>query len=392
MEKIGSKKKSIAVVTGARSDFGILRSVIDAVQNDSCLKSSLIVAGSHASEKFGNTYTDIVKYGYHIDAVIDMSIEKDAPEAVVRSMGKGLQDFSTVLEDLKPDLIVILGDRYEALIAAQAALIFKIPIAHIHGGEVTQGAVDDSIRHAITKMASIHFVANEEYRYRVIQMGEDAGSVFNIGAPGLDQIDKNLFWSKGDLSADLSLKIGEHLFVVTYHPETLAENGAINVLDNIFSAINFFKSASVIFTYPGSDVGSWEIINKLENFCNSNRHKYHLSKSLGMMRYLSAMKIADAVIGNSSSGIIEAPYIGTPTVNIGDRQSGRLKANSVFDVTGDSVEGLITAITQAINFKKDNIKINQKYKGGDVGLKIKNILKDHKISLAKKFMDYKYEL
>lgn len=175
MEKIGSKKKSIAVVTGARSDFGILRSVIDAVQNDSCLKSSLIVAGSHASEKFGNTYTDIVKHGYHIDAVIDMSIDRDAPEAVVRAMGKGLQDFSTVLEDLKPDLIVILGDRYEALIAAQAALIFKIPIAHIHGGEVTQGAVDDSIRHAITKMASIHFVANEEYRCRVIQMGRMQG-------------------------------------------------------------------------------------------------------------------------------------------------------------------------------------------------------------------------
>lgn len=392
MAKVSSKAiKSIAVVTGSRSDFGILQSLIDAIKKDSCLEMYLIATGAHMSGAFGNTYFDIVKNGYRIDAMVDMSIVQDTPLGIVQAMGKGLNDFSVVLDNLKPDLIVILGDRYEALIAAEAALIFKIPIAHIHGGEVTVGAVDDSIRHAITKIANIHFVANEEYQRRVIQMGENEGSVFNVGAPGLDRINDSLLLSKQVLSKDLSFEIGEQLFLVTYHPETLAQNSGINVLDNLFRAIEFFEAASVIFTYPGSDVDGLKIAQKIERFCNSNTKRFYLSKSLGSIKYLSALKIADVVIGNSSSGIIEAPYIGTPTVNIGNRQSGRLKANSIFDVTGQSQECLIAAINHAINFKKSNIEINCRYKGNHVGERIKNILKKQKISVTKKFVDYKYE-
>lgn len=392
MEKMSTKAiKSIAVVTGSRSDFGILRSLIDSIKKDSCLELFLIATGSHMSDAFGNTYIDIVKDGYRIDAAVDMSITQDTPAGIVQAMGKGLNDFSSVLGNLNPNLIVILGDRYEALIAAQAALIFRIPIAHIHGGEITEGAIDESIRHAITKIANIHFVANEDYRCRVIQMGENKDFVFNVGAPGLDQIDDNLLWSKQELSKDLSFKIGEQLFLVTYHPETLAKNSGINVLDNLFRAIESFKAASVIFTYPGSDVDGLKIAQEIEKFCKLNTKKFYLSKSLGSIKYLSALKMADVVIGNSSSGIIEAPYIGTPTVNIGKRQLGRLKANSIFDVTGQSQECLIAAITHAINFKKRNIEINCKYKGNHVGERIKDILKDQKISVTKKFVDYKYE-
>jgi len=348
-------KKKICVFTGARSDYGLLHCLMSDIQQDSNFLLQVLVGGMHPSPLYGNTYQEIERDGFQIDRMVDHLVPDNSPMGVASSMGLGTIAYAQALTELKPDLLVILGDRFEALAVAVAAQPLQIPIAHLHGGEVTMGAVDDNFRHAISKMSHLHFVAAKPYRERLISMGELPNRIFVVGAMGLDNLRRVDFMSKNQLSKELNFQFGQINLMVTFHPETIGKTKSLEQVKILLKALEAFPDAHVILTMPNADPGSENIIKLLSKFV-TKRNNCLYTASLGYRRYLSCLRHVDVVVGNSSSGIIEAPALGVPTVNIGNRQAGRLQASSIQDcfIREDAI---IKAISRAIKLsKKGTIK------------------------------------
>ena len=322
--------KKICVVTGTRAEYGILRWVIEGIRQSPVLDLQLVATGMHLSPEFGLTVKDIEADGFAIDRRVEMLLSSDTPVGITKSLGLGLIGFADALEDLKPDLVLLVGDRYEIFAAASAAMIARIPIAHVHGGEATEGAFDEAIRHSITKMAHLHFVAAEEYRRRVIQLGEHPERVFCVGAPGIDNISRLPLLNRRDLEDTLNFKFGHRNLLVTFHPVTLEYSTSASQIDELLAALAALEDTHLIFTLPNADTDGRTLIQKISDFCAV--HPYARAyTSLGQLRYLSCILYVDGVVGNSSSGLTEVPSFKKGTINIGDRQRGRLRANSVID-------------------------------------------------------------
>jgi GDP/UDP-N,N'-diacetylbacillosamine 2-epimerase (hydrolysing) len=323
-------KRKICVVTGTRAEYGLLHWLMQAIANEPALELQLVVTGMHLSPEFGLTWKAIEQDGFRIDRKIEMLLSSDTPTGVSKSMGLGLIGFADAFEQLAPDLLLILGDRFEILAAASAAMAARIPIAHLHGGEVTEGVIDEAIRHAVTKMSHFHFVASDEYRRRVIQLGEDPARVFTVGGLGLDSLARLPLLSRENLEASLGYHFQRRNLLVTFHPVTLEANKAAAEFGELLAALDTLQDTGIIFTLPNADTESRSLIRMVEEFVRSNPHA-RAWPSLGQLCYLSCMKLVDGVVGNSSSGIIEAPSLRKGTINIGARQDGRRKADSIID-------------------------------------------------------------
>ena len=322
--------RKICVITGSRAEFGLLRWLMEAIERSPAMALQVVATGSHLSPEFGLTYREIEAAGFTIDRKVEMLLSSDTSTGVTKSIGLGVIGFADALRELDPDLVVLLGDRYEILAAATAAMIAHKPIAHLHGGEKTEGAFDDAIRHTITKMAHLHFVAAEEYRRRVIQLGEDPARVHLVGALGLDSLKRFELMSRPELEDSLDFRLGERNLLVTFHPETLLPGLAELHTGELLDALDVLSDVSMVFTLPNADTEGRKIASMIEAFVAS-RPNARSFVSLGQMRYLSLVSLVDAVVGNSSSGLIEVPSLGKPTVNIGERQKGRIRASSVID-------------------------------------------------------------
>lgn len=323
-------KRKICVVTGTRAEYGLLRFVIDGILKSPVLDLQLIATGMHLSPEFGLTLQEIEADGHRIDRKVEMLLSSDTPVGITKSMGLGMIGLADALAELQPDLLLVLGDRFEILTAASAALIARIPIAHIHGGELTEGAFDDAIRHSITKMAHLHFVAAEEYRLRVIQLGEMPSRVFCVGSLGIDAIKRLKLLSREELEESLDFRLGARNLLITFHPVTLEENSSARQMIELFDALDELSDVHLIFTMPNADTEGRVLFQMVKDYCR-NHITAKAFTSLGHKRYLSCIKHVDAVVGNSSSGLFEAPALRTLTINIGDRQRGRLRASSVID-------------------------------------------------------------
>jgi GDP/UDP-N,N'-diacetylbacillosamine 2-epimerase (hydrolysing) len=344
---MSSDTRRVMVVTGSRAEYGLLHRLLQEIEASPKLKMQLVVTGSHLSERHGRTVTEIEGDGLPIAGFVDMELGGDRPAELTCAMGRALIGFADVLSRLQPDVMVLLGDRYEALAAAEAAMLARIPIAHIHGGEASEGQIDEAIRHALTKMAHYHFVAADPYRARVIQMGEQPDRVFNVGAPGLDGIINTQGMSFAEAMASVGFHPKQPLFLVTYHPVTLQERAADDARE-LLEALDGFPDASVVFTGTNADTDGDEIAHLIDAYVERHSDRCMQISSFGHARYVSVLRGADVVIGNSSSGIIEAPAVGTPTVNIGVRQQGRLRAPSVIDC-GVGSTSIAAAIDKALS-------------------------------------------
>ncbi len=321
--------KKICVITGSRAEYGLLSGLMKAIKEDDDLQLQVIVTNMHLSPEFGLTYREIENDGFYINKKVQMLLSSDTSNATAKSVGLGMIGFADAYEDLKPDMIVVLGDRFEILGAVSTALFYKIPVAHLHGGEITEGAYDDCIRHAITKMSHLHFTSTEEYRKRVIQLGEQPEFVFNVGAIGIENIKKLKMLSRGELEDSLQFKLGGKSLLVTYHPVTLGSSTAEKQCEDLLCALEKYPDYRILFTLSNSDTGGHIIMKLIRNFVEKHKDRSIAFTSLGQLRYLSALQYVSAVVGNSSSGIIEVPSFGIPTLDIGDRQKGRIAAESV---------------------------------------------------------------
>jgi GDP/UDP-N,N'-diacetylbacillosamine 2-epimerase (hydrolysing) len=324
------KKRKICVVTGTRAEYGLLRWLMDGINKSMKLDLQIVATGMHLSPEFGLTYQEIENDGFKIDRKIEMLVSSDSANGIVKSMGLGMIGLTDALTELKPDLIVVLGDRYEIFTAVATAMIFRTPVAHLHGGEATEGVIDESIRHSITKMSHLHFVAAEEYKKRVIQLGEQPDNVFLVGGLGIDNIIKLNLLERKDFEKSIDFKLGIKNLLITFHPVTLEENTSEKQMNEILMALNELKHTHLIFTMPNADTDGRIIFQMIEDFVNNHPHAKSFT-SLGQLRYLSCIKHVDGVIGNSSSGLAEVPTFKKGTINIGDRQRGRIKAESVID-------------------------------------------------------------
>jgi GDP/UDP-N,N'-diacetylbacillosamine 2-epimerase (hydrolysing) len=322
--------KKICVVTGTRADYGLLRGLMIGIDKSTKIQLQIIVTGAHLSPEYGLTYREIENDRLKIDNKIEMLLSSDTHVGISKSMGLGIIGFSDAFEQLKPDLVIVLGDRYEIFTAVATAMIFCIPVAHIHGGELTEGAIDESIRHSITKMSQLHFVATDEYRRRVIQLGENPEKVFLVGALGIDNIINLPLLELKDFEKEIGFKLGLKNLMVTFHPVTLENKTSEEQLNEILLTLKNLKNTHFIFTMPNADADSRVIIRMIKDFVKSHPHSKYFS-SLGQIRYLSCLKHVDGVLGNSSSGLIEVPTFKKGTINIGSRQKGRIKASSVID-------------------------------------------------------------
>lgn len=330
-------KRKICVVTGSRAEYGLLKWVMEGIRASSVLELQIVATGMHLSPEFGLTYREIESDGFRIDHKVEMLLSSDTAQGISKSMGLGLIGFGDVLQALCPDMILVLGDRYEILAATSAALIARIPVAHLHGGEKTEGAFDDSIRHAITKMSHLHFVAAEEYRRRVIQLGEYPAHVFLVGGLGVDSIRRTKLLSKEILEKTIDFRFGLRNLLVTFHPETLAEVSPTKQMTALLNALEKCIQTRVIFTLPNADTDGASIARLIEDYVAGNP-QCKAYKSLGQLNYLSCLQFVDGVVGNSSSGLLEMPSFKKGTVNIGGRQEGRLRAASVIDCKADELD------------------------------------------------------
>lgn len=342
--------RKICVVTGSRAEYGLLSNLMQEIKKADDLQLQIIATNMHLSPEFGLTFREIEKDGFHIDKKVEMLLSSDTANATAKSVGLGMIGFADAYEDLSPDLLVVLGDRYEIFAAVSVALFFKIPVAHLHGGEITEGAYDDSLRHAITKMSHLHFTSTEEYKNRVVQLGENPNRVFNVGALGVENIKQMLFLSKEELEQSLNFRLGEKMLLITFHPVTLEHNTACQQCNNLLKVLDKHPDYRILFTLPNSDTDGRSIIQCIQDFVLRNKERAIAFNSLGKIRYLSALKYASAVIGNSSSGILEVPSFGIPTLNIGDRQKGRITAESVVH-SGTTVEEIEAGFNQLFSDK-----------------------------------------
>ena len=386
------KKKTIYIVTGSRADYGLLKNLITEINKSNKFELTLIVTGQHLSKKYGNTYKEIKSdFGKSIK-FIDIKVNNSEVNSILKSISIGITKVGKYFASKKPDLLIILGDRYEMLSFAVAALFNKVIIAHIHGGELTQGSIDDTIRHTISKFSNYHFVATKPYKKRVIQLGENPKKVFLVGGLGSENVKNISYLDKKVLEKNLNIKFKKNNFLITFN-SFLDDKISVKVaIRNMFKALNKFKNTNYIFTFPNSDLESNNIIKMIINFSKKNKNAYCF-KSLGVQRYLSCMKICNVVVGNSSSGILEAPSLKTPTINIGNRQNGRIKAKSVIDCNYSSL-GIQKAIKKALSkkFQKKIKNIKNPYYKKNTSIKIMNIIEQilkNKITI-KKFYDIRF--
>jgi len=385
-----TEKRKVCVVTGTRADYGLLYSLMKEIQRSEKLELQLIVTGMHLSSEFGLTYKQIEQDGFSIDRKVEILLSSDTEIGISKSMGVGMIGFAEALSTLKPDLMVVLGDRFEILSVVIAATVSRIPIAHLHGGETTEGAFDEAFRHSITKMSHLHFASTEVYRKRVIQLGESPDRVFNVGAIGIDSINTLKLLSKGALEKEIGFEFNKRNLLITFHPVTLETSSAKRQFQELLSALDSLEETHLLFTKANADTDGRVINQMIDDYVFQNSTKAIAFTSMGQLRYLSAMQYVDGVVGNSSSGLLEAPSFFIGTVNIGDRQKGRVKGDSVLDC-----EPIRDHIKEAINliydssFKKElSAQINPYGIGGAAG-KIVAIIEDFEIDgiLKKKFYD-----
>ena len=384
------QSRRICVVTGSRAEYGILQGLIKEIQESQVLELQLVVAGMHLSPEFGLTYREIEQDGFRISRTVDMQLTSDTSVGIARSLGLGTIGFGEAFHALKPDLLVLLGDRFELLAAASAALVALIPIAHIHGGELTEGAYDDAIRHSITKMAHLHFTASEAYSSRVKQLGEQPTKVFCVGALGIDNIVRLPLLRKDEVEKYIGLSLKGKSLLVTWHPETLRPERTCEDFQNLLDVLRKYESINIIFTKSNADNEGRRINQMIDEFVSIFPDNIVAYTSLGQLRYLSTLKYVSGVVGNSSSGIIEAPSLQKGTVNIGNRQLGRLRATSVIDSQPD-----VTSIQNAIErlfsreFQSTLPTVSNPYGEGDVASKIVSVLETCSLDgiLRKRFFD-----
>lgn len=365
----------VAVLTGTRAEYGLLYWTINAIAEDPELELQLIVTGSHLSPEYGFTVKEIESSGIPVTEKVDMLLSSDSEQGIAKSMGVLMISLAQSLERLKPDVLLLLGDRYEILAAASTAVAMNIPIAHLCGGESTEGAIDEQIRHAVTKLAHIHFAQTEHYRQRIIKMGEEKWRVHNVGILGSESIMRLPLLSKEELENQLEIKLDRLNFVVTYHPVTLEKASLGEQIDNLLTALSEFD-ADIIFTYPNADSGGRLIIDKIKKF-KASHSNVHIYFSLGQLKYLSLLKYTDVMIGNSSSGILEAPFFNLPVVNIGNRQKGRFRSANIKDVSYEA-EDIVLGIRKALSkdFKKSLINKDKTYEDGQCSSCIVKVLEE----------------
>ena len=368
-------KRKICVVTGSRAEYGLLKKLLNLLKNNSKVELQLIITGSHLSTAFGNTYKEIENDNFKIDKKVEILLESDSNVAISKSMGLANISFSEVYQDLKPDLIFVVGDRYEIFAAIIPAFILGIPIAHHSGGEVTIGAIDDSIRHCITKLSSLHFVAMEEYRKRVIQLGEEPDRVFMVGGFGVDNILSMDLANRLEITKKTNFRFANRNILVTFHPETLEVNETINhLLELLYFLESFDEETSILFTLANADTLGKKFNEIIIDF-TKNRNNCFYSNSLGQKLYYSCLKEFDIVVGNSSSGLGEAPTFKIPTINIGNRQMGRIKANSIIDCIPQK-ESIHSAFNDAFDKKfQESLKnVTNPYGNGGASEMVKDII------------------
>lgn len=385
-----STRRRICVVTGSRADYGVLYWVLREVADDDALRLQVVVTGMHLSPEFGLTWCQIEADGFHIDRKVETLLSSDTGSGMAKSVGLGVIGFADAFAELQPDVVVLMGDRFEIFAAAQAAMLLGIPLAHVSGGELTEGAVDDVLRHAISKMARYHFVAAEPYRQRVIQLGEAPERVFNVGDPGLDNIARLPLLRRNELAAALGFDLQPGFLLVTHHPVTAGPGDARAELKSLFEALDALPELKVVITKPNADAGGRELARMIDDYAVNRSGRVFVCTSLGQLRYLSALCHCAVIVGNSSSGIVEAPAMGRPTVNIGSRQQGRLKADSIIDCAGDSVS-ILAAIRTALGSAKQSAaaRTNSMYGSGAASTQIVAKLKaiDVGRNLSKPFHD-----
>jgi GDP/UDP-N,N'-diacetylbacillosamine 2-epimerase (hydrolysing) len=385
-----NNKKKICVVTGTRAEYGLLSLLMKSIKDDNNLVLSIIATGSHLSPEFGLTYKEIESDGFYINKKIEMVLSADTPSAIAKSTGLGMVGFGDALSDLQPDLVIILGDRYELLAASFASLTARIPIAHIHGGETTEGAFDESIRHSITKMSWWHFAAAEEYKKRIIQLGENPDRVYNVGGLGVDLINNSRLLSKEELINKTGINFSSKNLLVTYHPVTLENQSSKDHLESLLSALTEINDINVIFTMPNADSDGREIFNMIEKFVSNYSDRAISFTYMGHLNYISTLQFVDGVIGNSSSGLLEVPSFKIGTINIGDRQKGRLKAESVIDCepTKESIKSAIE-ILYSKKFKNTLKLVSNPYGEGNATKKILDVIKNNPLpeDIKKEFYD-----
>lgn len=383
--------KKICVITGTRAEYGLLRWVMHGIQDSPKLKLQLVVTGLHLSPEFGLTYKVIEADGFKIDKKIEMLLSSDTSIGVTKSMGLAVCGFADVLAELQPDLLLILGDRYEIFAAAAAAMLARIPIGHVHGGEITEGAFDDAIRHSITKMSHLHFVAAKEYQQRVIQLGEIPERVFQVGGLGIDNILKLKLLSHKMLEESINFSLGKHNLLVTFHPTTLEQGTAAKQMQALLQALDTLEDTHIIFTMPNADTESRILFTMINKFVDEHPQTAKAFTSLGQILYLSCIKHVDGVVGNSSSGLTEAPSFKKGTINIGDRQKGRLKATSVIDckpIKKDIIKSLRKLYSTEFKQKLNSV-INPYGEGGASEKIIKALeYSNFHLLLKKHFQDY----
>ncbi len=380
-------KRKICIVTGTRAEYGLLYWLMKEIQDDPDLELQIIVTGMHLAPEFGSTYKVIEDDGFVIDAKVEMLLASDTAVGITKSIGLGVIGLADALNSLKPDLLVLLGDRFEILAAAQAALVARVPIAHLFGGDTTEGAFDEAIRHSITKMAHLHFVSNEQSADRVRQLGENPEHVYNFGSTGIDQIKRVERLNREEIQKQISYAFYKKNLLVTFHPATLEKTSPESQFQELLDALALLGlDVGVIFTYPNADPAGRLLIPMIDRFV-AEHPRAKAYASLGQLRYLSVMAQVDAVVGNSSSGLYETPSFKIPTVNIGDRQKGRLQVDSVISCAPD-----VKSIGEAINaaFAMDCSAVVNPFGDGDTSQKIKAILKSTKLDetlLKKHFFD-----
>jgi GDP/UDP-N,N'-diacetylbacillosamine 2-epimerase (hydrolysing) len=384
-------KKTISVLTATRAEYGLLKPIIAKLNAVDEFDVRIVATGAHLSPEFGLTYKEIERDGFIIDEKIEILLSADSPASISKSMGIAMINFADYFEKLSPDLLIVLGDRYETLAVSITAMNQRIPIAHLYGGETTEGAIDESIRHAITKLSYLHFTSTDEYRRRVIQLGEDPSRVFNVGAIGIENILKEKLLSKDELAEQLQMSFSKPYAVVTFHPVTLESNSTVDQIESLLKVCKEDTRLHFIFTKANADAEGRVINRLIDNYAKENDNIFAFT-SLGLTRYLSALKHSTMVIGNSSSGLLEAPSFGIPTINIGDRQKGRLQSSSVINCE-PAIESIKTAIDLALSkdfIQKAKETVNP-YGNGETSTKIVEVIEDYimndKINLKKKFYD-----
>ena len=383
--------RKICIVTGTRAEYGLLYWLMKEIQEDAELELQIIVTGMHLSPEFGLTYRQIEKDGFKINKKIETLLSSDTPVGISKSMGLGMIGFADAYEEIKPDIVVLLGDRFEIFSAAAAACVSRIPIGHIHGGETTEGAIDEAFRHSITKMSHLHFTSTEVYRKRVIQLGESPDMVFNVGALGVENIRKLPLLSLKNLEKEIGFSLGQQCILVTFHPVTLEQSTAKTQFRNLLNAIDTINGLHVIFTKANADTEGRIINRMIDEYVTTKEKNAAISfTSMGQLRYLSAMKHVDAVVGNSSSGIVEAPSFKVPTVNIGDRQKGRVQTRSVINCS-PTKDAIIQALEKVLSpeFKQNIQDMTNPYEKENSARNIKEIIRDFDLRniLKKEFYD-----